>query len=88
MAKQITDEQRNQIYTLVKAGHKIAKLLHKSPSAISRELKRNQTKGGRYLPRNARLKKKARRVQSNARFKKIENDDKLKRYVVKKLKKY
>ena len=91
MAKQITDDQRNQIYALKKAGHKqkeIAKLLNKSPSAISRELERNKTKDNHYLPRNARLKKKARRVQANARFRKIENDDALKRYIVCKLKMY
>lgn len=91
MAKQITDDQRNQIYALKKAGHKqkeIAKLLHKSPSAISRELQRNLTKQGVYLPRNARIKKKTRRVQANARFKKIENNDSLKRYVTCKLKQY
>lgn len=91
MAKQITDDQRNQIYALKRAGHKqkeIAKLLNKSPSAISRELQRNLTKQGAYLPRNAKLKKKARRVQANARFKKIENNDQLKRYVIYKLKMY
>lgn len=91
MAKQITDDQRNQIYALKKARHKqkeIAKLLHKSPSAISRELQRNLTKQGVYLPRNAKLKKKTRRVQANARFKKIENDLTLKRYIIYKLKIY
>ena len=91
MAKQITDDQRNQIYALKRAGHKqkeIAKLLRKSPSAISRELKRNLTKQGVYLPRNARLKKKARRIEANSRFRKIENNDALKRYIFYKLKMY
>ena len=91
MAKQITDDQRNQIYALVKARFKqkdIAKQLHKSPSAISRELARNPTKQGKYLPRNARLKTKERRVQANKRFKKIENNEMLRRYIVRKLKLY
>lgn len=91
MAKQITDDQRSQICALKRAGHKqkeIARLLHKSPSAISRELGRNKTKDGRYLSLNARLKKKARRVEANARFKKIKNNEPLKRYVICKLKQY
>ena len=91
MAKQITDDQRNQIYALIKAGFKqkdIAKQLRKDPSAISRELKRNLTKQGKYSPRNARLKTKERRINANKRFKKIENNEILRRYIVRKLKKY
>lgn len=91
MAKQITDDQRNQIYALKRAGHKqkeIAKLINKSESAISREIDRNRTRDGRYLPRNAKLKKKARRVLANTRFKKIKNGSPLKRYIISKLKKY
>ena len=45
MAKHITNDQRNEIYALKRAGHKqkdIAKLLHKSPSTVSRELARNK----------------------------------------------
>lgn len=91
MAKHITDDQRNEIYALKRAGHKqkdIARLLHKDPSAISRELKRNQSESGKYLARGAKLKTKARRIRANARFKKIEHNEKLRRYVIKKLKKY
>lgn len=91
MAKQITDDQRNQIYALKKAGFKqkdIARQLHKSPSAISRELERNLTKQGRYSPRKAKIKTKARRVNANKRFKKIENNEALRRYIVRKLKLY
>jgi len=91
MAKQITSDQRNEIYALKRAGHKqkdIARLLHKDPSSISRELKRNRNEVGRYLARPAKLKTKKRRINANKRFKKIENDEALRRYVVKKLKKY
>lgn len=91
MAKQITDDQRNEIYALRRAGHKqkdIARLLHKDPSAISRELKRNKNDSGKYLAREAKLKTKKRRMEANARFKKIEHREVLKRYVVKHLKKY
>ena len=91
MAKQITDDQRNQIYALIKIGFKqkdIAKQLRKDPSSISRELKRNKTKQSRYLPRNAKLKTKERRISANKRFKKIENNEALRRYIVRKLKLY
>ncbi|MEK7663992.1 MAG: helix-turn-helix domain-containing protein [Patescibacteria group bacterium] len=91
MAKHITNDQRNEIYALKRASHKqkdIARLLHKDPSTISRELKRNKTENGKYLARGAKLKTKARRVKANARFKKIEHDEKLKRHVIKKLKTY
>lgn len=91
IAKQITDDQRNEIYALRRAGHKqkdIAQLLNKHPSAISRELKRNKSESGKYLPKMAKRKTKARRVKANERFKKIENNQMLKRYIIKKLKKY
>jgi len=91
MAKQITDNQRNEIYALKRAGHKqkdIARLLNKDPSAISRELKRNKSESGRYLARGAKLKTKERRIGANKRFKKIENNEKLKWYIIKKLKTY
>ena len=91
MAKQITNDQRNEIYALKRAGHKqkdIARILHKDPSAICRELKRNQSNSGRYLARGAKLKTKERRIKANQRFKKIEHNTKLRKYILKKLKKY
>lgn len=91
MAKHITNDQRNEIYALKRAGHKqkdIARLLHKDPSAISRELTRNKSDSGKYLARGAKLKTKERRIGANKRFKKIEHDTSLRRYIVKKLKKY
>ncbi|MDP5211424.1 helix-turn-helix domain-containing protein, partial [Microbulbifer sp. 2205BS26-8] len=42
---QLTEEERYQIYVLLKAEHnqkEIAALLGRSPSTISRELKRNR----------------------------------------------
>jgi len=91
MAKHITNDQRNEIYALKRAGHKqkdIARLLHKHPSTISRELKRNKSESGRYLARGAKLKTRERRIKANARFKKIEHYEPLKKYVVRRLKKY
>mgnify|MGYP001616242685 FL=1 len=91
MAKHITNDQRNEIYALTRAGHKqkdIARLLRKHPSAISRELKRNQSESGKYLAKAAKRKTKERRVEANARFKKIQHNQKLKRHIVRRLKKY
>jgi IS30 family transposase len=91
MAKHITNDQRNEIYALKRAGHKqkdIARLLHKHPSAISRELKRNRSESGKYLAKVAKRKTKARRIEANQRFQKIEHSVKLKRHIVKRLKKY
>lgn len=91
MAKHITNDQRNEIYALRRAGHKqkdIARLLHKDPSAICRELKRNRTDTGKYLARGAKLKTKERRIKANKRFKKIEHNRNLRKYIIKKLKKY
>ncbi len=91
MAKHITNDQRNEIYALKRAGHKqkdIARLLHKDPSAISRELKRNKSETGKYLARGAKLKTKARRTEANQRFKKVEQNVNLRKYIVRKLRKY
>lgn len=91
MAKHITNDQRNEICALKRAGHTqkdIARLLHKNPSTISRELKRNKSKSGKYLARGAKLKTKVRRIWANERFKKIEHDTVLRTYIVRKLKKY
>ena len=91
MAKHITDSQRSEISALKRAGHKqkdIARMLHKHPSAISRELQRNKSDSGRYLAKGAKLKTKERRVKANERFKKIEHDTGLRKYVVQKLRKY
>ena len=52
---QLTENERYQIYVMKKAGHhqsKIADLLDRSPSTISRELKRNQGLRG-YRPKQA-----------------------------------
>lgn len=91
MAKHITNDQRNEIAALKRAGHKqkdIARVLHKDPSTISRELKRNKSDSGRYLARGAKLKTKKRRIRANERFKKVERNANLRRYIVRKLKKY
>ncbi|WP_025565446.1 IS30 family transposase [Psychromonas sp. SP041] len=53
--KQLTQEERYQIYVLIKANHnqkEIAKILGRSASSISRELKRNKDLRG-YRPKQA-----------------------------------
>lgn len=51
-------------------------------------MQRNKTDTGKYLARGAKLKTKERRLKANARFKKIEHNAPLRRYIVEKLKKY
>jgi IS30 family transposase len=88
----LTEEQRVQLAGFLRAKIKkkeIARLLGKDPSTIRRELRRNKTnnKTG-YDARVARRKTKARRVKANKRFRKIENNPRLRKYVLKKIKKY
>ena len=86
----ITPDQRNELSALLQAGLKqlkIAKLLKKTPSAISQELKRNPTLNKRgYDARIAKEKTRQRRIQANQRFRKIENNPWLEGYIERKLK--
>lgn len=84
--------QRNELSALLRAGLKqkdIAEILRKTPSAISQELKRNRcdNKIG-YDARLAKEKTKARRIEANARFKKIDNKEWIKIYIIRNTKKY
>ena len=84
--------QRNELSILLQAGftqRKAAKLLNKTASAICQELKRNpaHTKFG-YDAGLAKANTKARRIVANSRFRKIEKNEWLKRYIVRKLKLY
>ena len=88
--KHITSFQRNELSALLRAGLKqknITKLLNKTPSAISQELKRNKNnnKTG-YDAREAKQKTKERRIIANQRFKKIQNSNWLKKYIIEKIK--
>ncbi len=88
--KHITPEQQNELSVLIRAGvnqKEIAKILRKSESAISKEIKRNST-NGKYHARIAKEKTKIRRVSANQRFRKIENNSWLEKYIIKKLKLY
>jgi len=88
--KHFTLEQRNELSALLRAKVKkkdIVKLLNKDRTTIWRERKRAET-NGKYYVRKAKRLAKEKRIKANARFRKIENDKYLRRYIVKKLKKY
>ena len=85
-------EQRNELSALLRAGLKqkeIAKLLGKSESAVSQELKRNPSdnKTG-YDAGSAKKNTTLRRFKANQKFEKIKNNIWLKNYIVGKIKKY
>lgn len=90
--KHITSFQRNELSGMlqVKAKKKnISKALNKHRTTIWRELKRNKVnnKSG-YDAGIAKQRTKKRRIKANSRFKKIESDKWLKRYIIKYLKLY
>jgi IS30 family transposase len=69
--KQLTENERYQIYVMKKAGHEqkvIATLLGRSPSTISRELQRNQDLRG-YRPAQAQRMVDARRREARKAYK-------------------
>jgi len=91
--KHFTPEQRNELAALLRANlkkKKIAKILGKNRTSIWRELKRNpsakEKKG--YHAKKAKELTRKRRIEANSRFRKLENNKWLRRYVVKKIKKY
>ena len=86
----ITPEQRNELSVLLQTGVlqvDIAKILRKSEPAISKEIKRNSV-DGKYHARLAKEQTRSRRISANQRFRKIENNFWLRRYIIKKLKLY
>jgi len=90
--KHITSFQRNELSALLRAGLKqkdIAKLLNKTPSAICQELKRNKadTITG-YSAKIAKENTRERRIKANKRFRKIDNSEWIKKYIIKKIEKY
>jgi transposase, IS30 family len=89
--KHFTLNQRNELAALLRAKVKkkdIAKLLRKDRITLWRERKRGSGSNGKYYVIKAKRKAKENRIKANARFRKIENDKTLRKYIVKKLKKY
>ena len=88
----ITSFQRNELSALLRAGltqKKAAELLNKTPSAICQELKRNpaNTNSG-YDAGVAKKNTTERRLVANKRFKKIKNNEWIRRYIVKYIREY
>lgn len=89
--KHISHEKRIELAALRRAGMKqkdIAKILRVHASSVCRELKRNGIKNGNYFVKKAQRKCDERRTKANEDFRKIDGDEKLKSYIVRKLKKY
>lgn len=89
--KHITPIEQNEIAVLKRSKilqKDIAKLLNKTPSAISQEINRNKDKDGIYKAGIAKLKTKKRRLSANKRFRKLENNPWLVNYIIRKLKMY
>lgn len=89
----LTKENRIELAILKRSGLKqkdIARILGKDISTISRELKRNFNEDSiiGYSPSNAQNRTEIRRIKANQRFRIIENDEKLRKFIVKKLKKF
>lgn len=90
--KHITSNQRNELSALLIARIKkkdIAQQLGKDRTTIWRELKRNAKNNKRgYDAREAKAKTKQRRIKANSRFRKLENNQWLRNYLYKKIRKY
>ncbi len=87
----ITHAKRIELAALRRAGMKqkaIAKMLHVDASSVCRELKRNGTKYGKYFVQKAQQKYVNRYAKANRRFRKVEQDEKLKNYIIRKLKRF
>jgi len=88
--KQLSSNQRVVLERLFSANIKqreMAKILQISPSTISRELRRNKDKNGRYRARPAIKKLRNRRKRANQKFKILSSKSTLRRFVIRKLKK-
>jgi len=89
--KHFTTERRNELVALLRSKARkknIARQLGKDRTTIWRERKRGSGSNGRYYALKARRLSKEKRIKANARFRKIENDKSLRKYIVKKLRKY
>jgi len=90
--KHISSSQRNELSVLLRAGlsqKQAAELLGKTASAVCQELKRNPaaTRMG-YDAGIAKTNARQRRIAANQRFRKIENNQWLRNYIIRKTKKY
>jgi len=88
-AKKLQYVERIELKILLNKGYSIrsiAKVIDRSHGTISDELKRNTKQGKEYCPRYAQRKAYLRKWQSKFGWKKIEQDPKLRKYIIEKLK--
>lgn len=86
-----TTDKRNELAALLRAKvkkKKIAKQLGKHRTTIWREQKRGEGANGKYYTRKSKRLAREKRVKANTRFRKIENNRTLKKYVITTLKNY
>lgn len=86
-----TQKKRILLSALEKRGFKqkeIARELGVHQTTISRELKRNTKPNKKYHAGEAKRMAQQRRKEANQKLKRIENDPRLKKYIIKKLQKY
>lgn len=86
--KHFTSDERNELSALIRAGirqNRIAELLDKSPAAICQEIGRNSF-DEKYNAGYAKKQTKERRINANQRFRKLEHNLWLRKYVIKKIK--
>lgn len=87
--RHLTDYDRDRIQALRECGHtqqEIAGILFVTKSTISRELKRDPTRVGRYVADRAQKDAHAKRTHSKRPGMKIEENPALKRFIIKELK--
>lgn len=88
--KHFTKDERNELAILLKKGYEqkdIAEILDKSPSSISREIRRNNV-NGEYHPKKAHHKATVKRSKSKYQSMKIIEYSELENYIIKKIKCY
>jgi len=89
--KQLSSNERvvlEKLYNAKKSQKEIAKILKRAASTISRELRRNKDKYGKYRTKIANKKLRKRRKVANQKFNKLAAKLPLRRFVIRKLKKY
>ena len=89
--RHFTQEDRNMLSALKQRGltqKEIAREIGKSQSSISRELSRNKKGKNSYHARYAKRETRKRRKTASQKRKRIENDLWLRRYIVRKMKRY
>lgn len=88
--KHITSSQRNELSALLRVKTKqkdIAKLLKKDRTTIWRELGRNKSKKKKYHAGKAKEQVHARQIEAHKKQRKIKNNQWLRNYIVRKIKK-